>query len=44
MTGPKTDLKNALQMMVCYEKESHLQLKVLAAELDTTIQGLHEEL
>lgn len=28
---------------VYYEKEAHLQLKVLAAELETTIQGLHED-
>ena len=28
---------------VYYGKEAHLQLKVLAAELDTTIQSLHED-
>lgn len=28
---------------VYYEKEAHLQLKILAAENETTIQGLHEE-
>ena len=28
---------------VYYGKEAHLQLKVLAAELDTTIQELHED-
>ena len=28
---------------VYYGKEAHLQLKVLAAELETTIQGLHED-
>ena len=77
MSGPKTDLKDALQqsggkfpasepevkengsspavrqqsasrigkkpVTVYYEKAAHLQLKVLAAELETTIQGLHEE-
>ena len=77
MSGPKTDLKDALQrsggklpaaerevqengsspgvgqrsasrmgkkpVTVYYEKGAHLQLKVLAAELETTIQGLHEE-
>ena len=77
MSGPKTDLKDALQqsggklppsepvvkengsvavdrqqspsrvgkkpVTVYYGKEAHLQLKVLAAELDTTIQSLHED-
>ena len=77
MSGPKTDLKDALQqsggkllpsepevkengsvsvvrqqspsrvgkkpVTVYYGKEAHLQLKVLAAELETTIQGLHED-
>ena len=77
MSGPKTDLKAALQqsggklpawepeirengsspgvrqqspsrigkkaVTVYYEKAVHLQLKVLAAELDTTLQGLHQE-
>ena len=28
---------------VYYGKEAHLQLKILAAEQDTTIQGLHED-
>lgn len=28
---------------VYYGKEAHLQLKILAAEKDTTIQGLHED-
>lgn len=28
---------------VYYDKEAHLQLKVLAAEKDTSIQKLHEE-
>ena len=28
---------------VYYDKEAHLQLKILAAETDTTIQDLHEE-
>ena len=28
---------------VYYGKEAHLQLKVLAAELDTTIQELHQD-
>lgn len=77
MSGPKTDLKDALQksggklsspepgvaehrsapalrqqspsrigkkpVTVYYVKEAHLQLKVLAAELDTTLQELHED-
>lgn len=78
MSGPKTDLKDALQqsggklppsepevkesgpetpavrqqspsrigkkpVTVYYEKKAHLQLKVLAAERETTIQELHEE-
>ena len=28
---------------VYYGKEAHLQLKILAAEMETTIQGLHED-
>ena len=28
---------------VYYDKEAHLQLKILAAETDTTIQELHEQ-
>ena len=28
---------------VYYDKNAHLQLKILAAERETTIQGLHEE-
>ena len=77
MSGPKTDLKDALQqsggrlpapepevkknestpvdrqqspsrvgkkpVTVYYGKEAHLQLKILAAEMETTIQGLHED-
>ena len=77
MSGPKTDLKDALQqsggkvptpepevkengsvpvdhqqspsrvgkkpVTVYYGKEAHLQLKILAAENETTIQGLHED-
>ena len=77
MSGPKTDLKDALQqsggnlstpepevkengltpvgrqqspsrvgkkpVTVYYSKEAHLQLKILAAEKDTTIQELHED-
>ena len=77
MSGPKTDLRDALQqsggklppsepevkekgrapvgrqqspsrvgkkpVTVYYGKEAHLQLKILAAENDTTIQELHEE-
>lgn len=77
MSGPKTELKDALQqsggqlppsepevkekgsspvsrqqspsrvgkkpVTVYYGKEAHLQLKILAAEQDTTIQDLHEE-
>ena len=77
MSGPKTDLKDALQqsggklpptkkevkeketapvsrqqspsragkkpVTVYYGKEAHLQLKILAAEQDTTIQDLHED-
>ena len=30
-------------MTVYYGKEAHLQLKILAAEQDTTIQELHED-
>lgn len=78
MSGPKTDLKVALQqsggkltpsepevqehglktsvdrqqspsrigkkpVTVYYGKEAHLQLKILAAEKETTLQGLHED-
>ena len=78
MSGPKTDLKDALQqsggklpalqnrklrkmdqvpvdrqqspsrvgkkpVTVYYGKEAHLQLKILAAEKETTLQGLHED-
>ena len=77
MSGPKTDLKDALQqsggkgpspepeakekaappvsrqqspsrvgkkpVTVYYGKEAHLQLKILAAEQDTTIQELHQD-
>lgn len=77
MSGPKTDLKDALQqsggklptaepevqengsvpvdrqqspsrvgkkpVTVYYGKEAHLQLKILAAEQETTLQGLHED-
>lgn len=77
MSGPKTDLRDALQqsggklppsepavkekgtapagrqqspsrvgkkpVTVYYGKEAHLQLKILAAENDTTIQELHED-
>ena len=77
MSGPKTDLKDALQqsggklpspepevkekgtapvgrqqspsrvgkkpVTVYYRKEAHLQLKILAAEQDTTIQELHQD-
>ena len=78
MSGPKTDLKDALQqsggklpspepevkengsetpvdrqqspsrvgkkpVTVYYGKEAHLQLKILAAEMETTIQELHED-
>ena len=28
---------------VYYDKQAHLQLKILALERETTIQGLHEE-
>ena len=78
MSGPKTDLKDALQqsggklppsepevkengsetpvgrqqspsrigkkpVTVYYGKEAHLQLKILAAEQETTIQELHKD-
>ena len=77
MSGPKTDLRDALQqsggkvppsepevkengsasvdrqqspsrigkkpVTVYYGKEAHLQLKILAAEKETTLQGLHED-
>ena len=77
MSGPKTDLKDALQqsggklpipepevkengsapvdrqqspsrvgkkpVTVYYGKEAHLQLKILAAEMETTLQELHED-